>query len=41
MMMSFLQIINKENKAYLSFLNKSQMTIPAVTDTFSECFVPY
>ncbi len=22
-------------------MNKSQITIPAVTDTFNECFVPY
>ena len=33
--MAFRYIIHKENRAYLSFLNKSQMTIPAVTDTFS------
>ena len=26
---------------YLNCLNKSQITIPAVTDTFSECLVPY
>ena len=33
----------KEAEAYKVFncLNRSQMTIPAVTDTFSECLVPY
>ena len=30
-----------ENYNVLSCLNKSQMTMPAVTDTFSECLVPY
>lgn len=35
--------LRKEADAYKVFncLNKSQMTIPAVTDTFSECLVPY
>ena len=33
----------KETEDYKVFncLNRSQMTIPAVTDTFSECLVPY
>lgn len=33
----------KEAEDYKVFncLNRSQMTIPAVTDTFSECLVPY
>ncbi len=30
-----------ENYNVLSCLNKSQMTMPAVTDTFNECLVPY
>ena len=35
--------LRKEADAYKVFncLNKSQMTMPAVTDTLSECFVPY
>lgn len=31
----------REENQKVSFLNKSQMTMPAVTDTLSECFVPY
>ena len=30
----------KENHTQPNFFANSQMTIPAVTDTFNECFVP-